>query len=368
MDVSLWLWLWLRQRVLFDAVIAAWGRRALIVKRGFGDRRLPFRGHRMARRAVPPRRARDALVDPPIAAVASRIASARQRGRRAPWREILGAGPPHLCPLRRAYAARRCNRPPVPAKLANCARSRIGGWPERRLPARFADRQGRSKRWLPRDAGFGWRRPARDDRGGPRSRACADRRGALAAPAGDWEQALRHGEGLVAERDGKVVGTGLRWRWGPRHATLGLIIVSPACQGRRIGHRLMTRCSKGSTTAACCCTPPRRTRPVRAARLRAHRRTAPAPGQGPAVAARRAGRRLAVASGRRGRPRRAARARCSARGMPRPELIADLFGGAEATVVLDHEDRACGFAHAAPLRPRPRDRAGRRRRRDGARR
>ena len=49
--------------------------------------------------------------------------------------------------------------------------------------------------------------------------------------ASDWEQAFRHGEGLIAERDGKVVGTGLRWRWGPRHATLGLIIVSPSCQG-----------------------------------------------------------------------------------------------------------------------------------------
>ncbi|HEY1393440.1 MAG TPA: GNAT family N-acetyltransferase, partial [Methylibium sp.] len=56
----------------------------------------------------------------------------------------------------------------------------------------------------------------------------------------DWEQVFRLGEGLVAERDGVVVGTGLRWRWGPRHATIGLIIVAPACQGRRIGHRLMS--------------------------------------------------------------------------------------------------------------------------------
>jgi predicted N-acetyltransferase YhbS len=41
----------------------------------------------------------------------------------------------------------------------------------------------------------------------------------------DWEQAFRHGEGFVAERDGQVVGTGMRWRWGPRHATVGLIVV-----------------------------------------------------------------------------------------------------------------------------------------------
>ena len=56
----------------------------------------------------------------------------------------------------------------------------------------------------------------------------------------DWEHVFAHAEGLVAERDGRVVGTGLRWRWGPRHATIGLIVVAPACQGRRIGHRLMT--------------------------------------------------------------------------------------------------------------------------------
>ena len=61
----------------------------------------------------------------------------------------------------------------------------------------------------------------------------------------DWEQALRHAEGLVAERDGQVVGTGLRWRWGPQQATIGLVIVSPACQGRRIGHRLMTALLQG---------------------------------------------------------------------------------------------------------------------------
>ena len=35
----------------------------------------------------------------------------------------------------------------------------------------------------------------------------------------DWDQAFRLGEGLVAERDGGVVGTALRWRWGDRHAT-----------------------------------------------------------------------------------------------------------------------------------------------------
>lgn len=61
----------------------------------------------------------------------------------------------------------------------------------------------------------------------------------------DWDQAFRHAEGLVAVRDGQIVGTGLRWRWGPKHATIGLIVVAPACQGRRVGHRLMTALLEG---------------------------------------------------------------------------------------------------------------------------
>ncbi|KGF78155.1 GCN5 family acetyltransferase, partial [Massilia sp. JS1662] len=61
----------------------------------------------------------------------------------------------------------------------------------------------------------------------------------------DWELAFSHGEGLVAERDGEVIATGLRWRWGERHATIGLVVVSPACQGRRIGHRMMSALLEG---------------------------------------------------------------------------------------------------------------------------
>ena len=56
----------------------------------------------------------------------------------------------------------------------------------------------------------------------------------------DWAQVFAHAAGIVAERDGELVGTALRWRWGDRHATIGLVIVSPACQGRRLGHRLMS--------------------------------------------------------------------------------------------------------------------------------
>jgi ribosomal protein S18 acetylase RimI-like enzyme len=56
----------------------------------------------------------------------------------------------------------------------------------------------------------------------------------------DWEFALALGEGLIAERDSETVGTAFAWKWGARHATLGLVIVAPRCQGRRIGQRLMS--------------------------------------------------------------------------------------------------------------------------------
>ena len=56
----------------------------------------------------------------------------------------------------------------------------------------------------------------------------------------DWQLALAHGTGVVAERDGRVVGTALRWLWGTDRATLGFVIVSPALQGHGIGGCLMT--------------------------------------------------------------------------------------------------------------------------------
>jgi ribosomal protein S18 acetylase RimI-like enzyme len=55
----------------------------------------------------------------------------------------------------------------------------------------------------------------------------------------DWRFGLAHGEGLVAVRDSKVVATALRWLWGKRHATIGMLIVSQPVQGRRIGQHLM---------------------------------------------------------------------------------------------------------------------------------
>lgn len=55
----------------------------------------------------------------------------------------------------------------------------------------------------------------------------------------DWQQALLLGEGLVAQENGEVIGTALRWRWGRDYATLGLVIVDGAQQGRGIGKQLM---------------------------------------------------------------------------------------------------------------------------------
>jgi len=57
----------------------------------------------------------------------------------------------------------------------------------------------------------------------------------------DWDFVHRLGFGFVAERDGAVLGTGLCWKQGERHASLGMIIVSPQQQGKGIGRELMTR-------------------------------------------------------------------------------------------------------------------------------
>jgi ribosomal protein S18 acetylase RimI-like enzyme len=161
----------------------------------------------------------------------------------------------------------------------------------------------------------------------------------------DWEQAFRLGEGFVAERDGQVVGTGLRWRWGPRHATVGLIVVAPACQGRRIGHRLVTALLEGLEDCTVLLHATAEGRGLyerlgftRIGEVRQHQGNAqPAP-------------LIALAPGRRLRPATEAdlpalrSLDAGARGMPRDALIDELFRDAVATVVLDHDDSACGFA------------------------
>lgn len=56
--------------------------------------------------------------------------------------------------------------------------------------------------------------------------------------AEDWQFVVGIGEGFVAERDSRVVGTVLCWKYGERTSSIGMIIVSPAHQGFGIGRKL----------------------------------------------------------------------------------------------------------------------------------
>ncbi len=56
----------------------------------------------------------------------------------------------------------------------------------------------------------------------------------------DWQFFLEFGQGVVAERDGSILGTAMCWLFGPAAGTLGMVIVSPAAQGLGIGRRLMS--------------------------------------------------------------------------------------------------------------------------------
>ncbi|KAF1021483.1 MAG: hypothetical protein GAK30_01833 [Paracidovorax wautersii] len=161
----------------------------------------------------------------------------------------------------------------------------------------------------------------------------------------DWAQLFALAEGVVAERDGQVVGTAQRWLWGARHATIGLVIVAPACQGRRIGHRLMTALLDGLDTRTVLLHATADGRGlyerldfVRTGEVRQHQGVAqPTP-------------LIALPAGWRLRPagqNEAAdlhRLDAQARGMPRGALIDALLASAEACVVLDADGEPHGFA------------------------
>ncbi|AXV79417.1 MULTISPECIES: GNAT family N-acetyltransferase [Ralstonia solanacearum species complex] len=161
----------------------------------------------------------------------------------------------------------------------------------------------------------------------------------------DWEQMFAHAEGIVAERDGQIIATAQRWRWGERHATIGLVIVAPACQGRRIGHRLMSALLEGlddSTVLLHATAEGRglyeRLGFVRIGEIRQHQGIAqPTP-------------LIALPEGWRLRPAGLNEATAlhrldaEARGMPREALIDDLLASADACVVLDHDGEPRGFA------------------------
>jgi len=160
----------------------------------------------------------------------------------------------------------------------------------------------------------------------------------------DWKQAFRLGEGMVAERVGGVVGVGMRWRWGPQQASVGLIVVTPACQGKRIGHRLMSALLKdleGCSVLLHATTQGRglyeRLDFVPIGEVRQHQGTArPSPP-------------IALEPGQRLRPATKADAPAlraldaAARGMHREALIDELLRDAQATVVLDHDGSPRGF-------------------------
>jgi GNAT superfamily N-acetyltransferase len=55
----------------------------------------------------------------------------------------------------------------------------------------------------------------------------------------DWRFAFGLGAGLGVELEGRLVGTALWWPQGETHASVGMIIVSPAMQGKGIGQALM---------------------------------------------------------------------------------------------------------------------------------
>jgi GNAT superfamily N-acetyltransferase len=57
--------------------------------------------------------------------------------------------------------------------------------------------------------------------------------------ADDWRFVVQAGAGFVAQTPEGVIGTALYWTYGTERASLGMVIVSPAWQGRGIGKKLM---------------------------------------------------------------------------------------------------------------------------------
>lgn len=55
----------------------------------------------------------------------------------------------------------------------------------------------------------------------------------------DWALFLEAGEGIVAERAGRVLGTVMAWRYGKESAAVGMVIVGSDVQGQGVGRKLM---------------------------------------------------------------------------------------------------------------------------------
>lgn len=56
----------------------------------------------------------------------------------------------------------------------------------------------------------------------------------------DWTLFFALGEGIVAERDGRILGTIMAWKFGSDMASVGLVIVTNAAQGTGLGTQLLT--------------------------------------------------------------------------------------------------------------------------------
>lgn len=160
----------------------------------------------------------------------------------------------------------------------------------------------------------------------------------------DWQFAFQLGNGVVAERDGELLGTALTWHWGPAHASLGLVIVDPRCQGRRVGFRLTQGLLEGLGERSVLLHATAAGRGlyerlgfVRSGEVRQH--------QGQAASAPL----VALGAGWRLRPSdsndafKLMQLDSQARGMPRESLITALLAQAD-TVVLDEDGHARGFA------------------------
>jgi predicted N-acetyltransferase YhbS len=61
----------------------------------------------------------------------------------------------------------------------------------------------------------------------------------------DWALMQALGKGLVAEQNGRLLGTALCWRFGRDWATLGMIGVRAEAQGRGIGRRMLQALVEG---------------------------------------------------------------------------------------------------------------------------